>query len=254
MTPKITVLGVHKTFHTRGGPVPVLERVSFDIADGEFVAVIGPSGCGKSTLLGVVAGFVTPDEGDVAIDGEPVQQPRRRAMYIFQQPALFPWLDLRHNVMLGLDGAPRDVREREAARYIELAGLTGFERAFPHQLSGGMQQRAELARALIVKPEILLMDEPFAALDALTRLRIRVEFLRILERERHTVLFVTHDVDEALQLADRILVLSSRPAHIRAEIEIPDPRPRSLMSPRLLALKHVVLRELGVIDLLAGTT
>jgi ABC-type nitrate/sulfonate/bicarbonate transport system ATPase subunit len=250
MTPKIAVRSVDKTFHTRSGAVAVLDHVSFEIADGEFVALIGPSGCGKSTLLSILAGFERADAGEVTLDGEAVQRPRRKAMFIFQQPALFPWLDLWHNVVLGLDGAPRQVREREAAHYIEMAGLDGFERAFPHQLSGGMQQRAELARALIVKPEVLLMDEPFAALDALTRLRIRVEFQRILDRERHSVLFVTHDVDEALQLADRIIVLTARPAQVQAEIEIPEPRPRSLLSPPLLALKQVVLRELGVIDLL----
>ncbi len=253
MKPKIAVSSVCKTFRARSGPVPVLDHVSFEISDGEFVAVIGPSGCGKSTLLSVMAGFERPDAGEVTIDGEPVQRPRREAMFIFQQPALFPWLDLWHNVVLGLDGAPRELREREAAYYLDMVGLNGFERAFPHQLSGGMQQRGELARALIVKPEVLFMDEPFAALDALTRLRIRAEFLRILDRERHTVLFVTHDVDEALQLADRIVVLSSRPAQVQAEIEIPQPRPRSLLSPELLELKQLVLRELGVIDLLGPT-
>ena len=250
MKPKVAASGVCKTYRTRSGPVPVLDHVSFEIADGEFVALIGPSGCGKSTLLSILAGFERPDAGEVTLDGKPVQRPSREAMFIFQQPALFPWLDLWHNVVLGLDGAQKDVREREAAYYLEMTGLTGFERAFPHQLSGGMQQRGELARALIVKPEVLFMDEPFAALDALTRLRIRAEFLRILERERHTVLFVTHDVDEALQLADRIVVLSSRPAEVQAEIEIPHPRPRPLLGGDLLELKQRVLRELGVIDLL----
>ena len=246
MTPKIAVRGVGKTFYTRHRAVPVLDHVSFDVADGEFVAVIGPSGCGKSTLLGVLAGFERPDVGEVTLDGETVRRPCRKTMLIFQQPALFPWLDLWHNVVLGLDGAPRTVREREAAHYIELTGLVGFERALPHELSGGMQQRAELARALLVKPEVLLMDEPFAALDALTRLRIRAEFLRILQRERHTVLLVTHDVDEALQIADRIIILSNRPAHVQAEFDVATPRPRALLSPPLLALKHAVLRELGV--------
>lgn len=250
MKPKIAAISVCKTYRTRSGPVPVLDHVSFEISDGEFVALIGPSGCGKSTLLSILAGFERPDAGEVTFGGEPVPRPSRGAMFIFQQPALFPWLDLWHNVVLGLDGAPKEVREREAAYYLEMTGLNGFERAFPHQLSGGMQQRGELARALIVKPEVLFMDEPFAALDALTRLRIRAEFLRILERERHTVLFVTHDVDEALQLADRIIVLSSRPAQVQAEIEIPHPRPRSLLGAELLELKQTVLRELGVIDLL----
>jgi ABC-type nitrate/sulfonate/bicarbonate transport system ATPase subunit len=246
MAPKIDVQGVSKVFRTRGGPVPVLDDISFSVADGEFVAVIGPSGCGKSTLLGVLAGFEQADAGTVRVDGEPVREPRRTAIFIFQQPSLFPWLDLRANLLFGLNGETREARERLAAHYIALVGLEGFERAFPHQLSGGMLQRAELARALMVKPEILYMDEPFGSLDALTRLRMRAELLRILSRERHTVLFVTHDVEEALHLADRVLVLSARPARIQAVIEVKPARPRVLSSPELLALKASILRELGV--------
>ena len=246
MPPKIDVRGVSKVFRTRAGLVPVLDDISFSVADGEFVAVIGPSGCGKSTLLGVLAGFERPDAGMVRVDGEPVDEPRRTAIFIFQQPSLFPWLDLRGNLLLGLNGASAEARQQLAAHYIALVGLDGFEHAFPHQLSGGMLQRAELARALMVKPEILYMDEPFGSLDALTRLRMRAELLRILSRERHTVLFVTHDVEEALHLADRVLVLSPRPARIQAVIEVTLPRPRVLSSPELLALKASLLRELGV--------
>jgi ABC-type nitrate/sulfonate/bicarbonate transport system ATPase subunit len=246
VTPKIDVRGISKTFRTRIGPVPVLDDISFSVADGEFVALIGPSGCGKSTLLGVLAGFERPDAGTVRVDDAPVQEPRRTAIFIFQQPSLFPWLDLRGNLLFGLNGESPEARERLAAHYIALVGLEGFERAFPHQLSGGMLQRAELARALMVKPEILYMDEPFGSLDALTRLRMRAELLRILTRERHTVLFVTHDVEEALHLADRVLVLSPRPARIQAVIEVTARRPRALSSPELLALKTSLLRELGV--------
>jgi ABC-type nitrate/sulfonate/bicarbonate transport system ATPase subunit len=246
MPPKIDVRGVSKVFRTRAGLVPVLDDISFSVADGEFVAVIGPSGCGKSTLLGVLAGFERPDAGAVRVDGEPVDEPRRTAIFIFQQPSLFPWLDLRGNLLFGLNGASAEARQQLAAHYITLVGLDGFEHAFPHQLSGGMLQRAELARALMVKPEILYMDEPFGSLDALTRLRMRAELLRILSRERHTVLFVTHDVEEALHLADRVLVLSPRPARIQAVIEVTLPRPRVLSSPELLALKASLLRELGV--------
>jgi ABC-type nitrate/sulfonate/bicarbonate transport system ATPase subunit len=166
----------------------------------------------QATLLSVLAGFERPDAGEVRVDDEAVREPRRKAIFIFQQPSLFPWLDLAGNVVFGLDGEAAEARRRLVAHYVDLVGLEGFEHAFPRQLSGGMQQRAELARALIVKPEILYLDEPFGALDALTRLRMRAELQRILSRERHTVLLVTHDVEEALQLADRVLVLSPRPA------------------------------------------
>jgi ABC-type nitrate/sulfonate/bicarbonate transport system ATPase subunit len=246
MRAKIEVRGISKTFPTRRGPLAVLDDISFSVGEGEFVAVIGPSGCGKSTLLGVLAGFEHPDRGEVRVDDEPVREPRRKAMFIFQQPSLFPWLDLERNLVFGLNGESAEMRRSLVAHYITLVGLEGFERAFPNQLSGGMQQRAELARALMVKPEILYLDEPFGALDALTRLRMRGELLRILSRERHTVVLVTHDVEEALHLADRILVLSPRPARIQRVIEVPLPRPRVLSNPELLALKALILRELGV--------
>jgi ABC-type nitrate/sulfonate/bicarbonate transport system ATPase subunit len=246
MKPKIDVRGISKAFPTRRGAVAVLDDISFSVADGEFVAVIGPSGCGKSTLLGVLAGFERPDAGEVRVDDEPVREPRRRGIYIFQQPSLFPWLDLEHNLVFGLDGVSADARRTLVEHYISLVGLEGFEHAFPHQLSGGMQQRAELARALMVRPEILYMDEPFGSLDALTRLRMRTELLRILSRDRHTVLLVTHDVEEALHLADRVLVLSPRPARIQTVMDVALPRPRSLSNPDLLALKASLLKELGV--------
>jgi ABC-type nitrate/sulfonate/bicarbonate transport system ATPase subunit len=237
---------VSKTYPSQAGETEALQDVSLAVERGEFVSLIGPSGCGKSTLLGVLAGFERPDTGAVHVDGEPVREPRRTAIFIFQQPSLFPWLDLRANLLFGLNGATPEARDELAAHYIALVGLEGFEQAFPHQLSGGMLQRAELARALVVKPEILYMDEPFGSLDALTRLRMRAELLRILSRERHTVLFVTHDVEEALHLADRVLVLSPRPARIQTAIDVKLPRPRVLASPELLALKTSILRELGV--------
>jgi len=246
MRPKIEVRAISKTFQTRGGAVHVLDDLTFSVADGEFVAVIGPSGCGKSTLLSVLAGFEHPERGEVRVDDELVREPRRKGMFIFQQPSLFPWLDLEHNLVFGLNGESAETRRSLIAHYITLVGLEGFERAFPNQLSGGMQQRAELARALMVKPEILYLDEPFGALDALTRLRMRGELLRILSRERHTVVLVTHDVEEALHLADRILVLSPRPARIQRVMDVPLPRPRALSNPELLALKALILRELGV--------
>jgi ABC-type nitrate/sulfonate/bicarbonate transport system ATPase subunit len=252
MRAKIEVRGISKTFPTRRGPLAVLDDISFSVGEGEFVAIIGPSGCGKSTLLGVLAGFEKPDRGEVSVDGEPVREPRRTGIFIFQQPSLFPWLNLEGNLVFGLNGASPEERRRLVAHYISLVGLEGFEHAFPYQLSGGMQQRAELARALMVRPEILYMDEPFGALDALTRLRMRAELLRILSRERHTVLLVTHDVEEALHLADRVLLLSPRPAQIKTVIDVTLPRPRLLSGPALLALKASILTELGIGEVAEG--
>ncbi|HZN52867.1 MAG TPA: ABC transporter ATP-binding protein [Methylomirabilota bacterium] len=252
MRAKIEVRGISKTFPTRRGPLAVLDDISFSVGEGEFVAIIGPSGCGKSTLLGVLAGFEKADRGEVSVDGEPVREPRRTGIFIFQQPSLFPWLNLEGNLVFGLNGASPEERRRLVAHYISLVGLEGFEHAFPYQLSGGMQQRAELARALMVRPEILYMDEPFGALDALTRLRMRAELLRILSRERHTVLLVTHDVEEALHLADRVLLLSPRPAQIQTVIDVTLPRPRLLSSPALLALKASILKELGIGEVAEG--
>jgi ABC-type nitrate/sulfonate/bicarbonate transport system ATPase subunit len=246
MKPKIEVRGIAKAFQTRRGSVAVLDDISFSVDDGEFVAIIGPSGCGKSTLLGVLAGFERPDDGEVRVDDEPVREPRRTGIYIFQQPSLFPWLNLEDNLVFGLTGMSANERQTTVAHYIALVGLEGFEHAFPRELSGGMQQRAELARALMVRPAILYMDEPFGSLDALTRLRMRTELLRILSRERHTVLLVTHDVEEALHLADRVLVLSPRPARIQTVIDVVLPRPRSLTNPDFLGLKASLLKELGV--------
>jgi ABC-type nitrate/sulfonate/bicarbonate transport system ATPase subunit len=252
MRAKIEVRGISKTFPTRRGPLAVLDDISFSVGEGEFVAIIGPSGCGKSTLLGVLAGFEKADRGEVSVDGEPVREPRRTGIFIFQQPSLFPWLNLEGNLVFGLNGASPEERRRLVAHYISLVGLEGFEHAFPYQLSGGMQQRAELARALMVRPEILYMDEPFGALDALTRLRMRAELLRILSRERHTVLLVTHDVEEALHLADRVLLLSPRPAQIQTVIDVTLPRPRLLSSPALLELKASILKELGIGEVAEG--
>ena len=252
MRAKIEVRGISKTFPTRRGPLAVLDDISFSVGEGEFVAIIGPSGCGKSTLLGVLAGFEKADRGEVNVDGEPVREPRRTGIFIFQQPSLFPWLNLEGNLVFGLNGASPEERRRLVAHYISLVGLEGFEHAFPYQLSGGMQQRAELARALMVRPEILYMDEPFGALDALTRLRMRAELLRILSRERHTVLLVTHDVEEALHLADRVLLLSPRPAQIQTVIDVTLPRPRLLSSPALLELKASILKELGIGEVAEG--
>jgi len=246
MPAKIVVQDIKKTFGSEKGPLPVLERISFSVGDGELVAIVGPSGCGKSTLLNVIAGFERPDQGHVTVDGAEIFKPSSQGILISQHGSVFPWLTVQQNLMFGLNGHVHGDRETLADHYAAMVGLKGFERSYPHELSGGMLKRAELARALVVKPEILYMDEPFSALDALMNLRMRNELLRILSEERHTVVLVTHDVEEAIHLADRIIVLSSRPATLQAAFDVPFPHPRKLSSPGAQDLKVAILRELGV--------
>ncbi len=246
MPDKIAVRDLAKAFPVRGGSLAVLDGIDLTVPEGAFVAVVGPSGCGKTTLVNIVAGFERPDRGEVRIDGVPVTGPSSRGIVISQQGSVFPWLSVRRNVTFGLNGQGREEIRRLSAHYLALVGLQGFEAAYPFELSGGMLKRLEVARALIVRPEILYMDEPFAALDALTRLRMRMELLRILAQERHTCLLVTHDVEEAVQLAERIVVLTSRPAKIQEVVEVALPHPRQLTSPEVLDLKEYVLRQLGL--------
>jgi len=243
---KITVRNVSKTFRTERGEVQALAGIDFEVGEGEFVALVGPSGCGKSTLLNMLAGFDRPDTGDALVDGRPVVRPSPKGVLITQRGSVFPWMTVQRNLSFGVNGMPEPEQESLSRHYIELVGLQGFEHAFPHELSGGMLQRVEVARALVVKPEVLYMDEPFGALDALTRLRMRQELIRILQRERHTCLLVTHDVEEALHLADRILVISSRPGRVQRTVEVDLPHPRRLASIRLVAMRELVLAELGV--------
>jgi ABC-type nitrate/sulfonate/bicarbonate transport system ATPase subunit len=244
MPAKIAVSGVKKGYATAQGPLAVIGGIDFSVAEGEFVAIVGPSGCGKTTLLNVLAGFEAPDEGRVLVDGAPQPGPGPGAIVISQQGSVFPWLTVRQNLMFGLDGQPGSAAL--ADHYAQLVGLQGFERAYPHELSGGMLKRVEVARALAVKPDILYMDEPLAALDALTNLRMRNELLRILSVERHTCVLVTHNVEEALHMADRVLVLSLRPTRIQASFELPFAHPRRLSSPELQGLKEAILAELGL--------
>jgi ABC-type nitrate/sulfonate/bicarbonate transport system ATPase subunit len=243
--PKISIERVSKGFDSAQGRLPVVSDVSLALADGEFVAIVGPSGCGKSTLMNVVAGFEQPDHGRVLVGGAPQRGPGPQGIVISQQGSVFPWLTVRQNLMFGLNGHARTDKAAVADHYAFLVGLKGFEEAYPHELSGGMLKRVEIARALAVKPDILFMDEPFSALDALTNLRMRNELLRVLAQERHTVLLITHDVDEAICLADRIVVLSPRPARIQATFAVDLPRPRKLSSPPAQSLKEKVLAELG---------
>jgi ABC-type nitrate/sulfonate/bicarbonate transport system ATPase subunit len=246
MRTKIEVHEVTKAFASNKGRLEVIDSVSFAVRESEFVAIVGPSGCGKTTLLNLMAGFIRPDAGTVVIDGSPHSRPDSRGILISQQGSVFPWLTVRENLMFGLNGHAPGGNAGIADHYADIVGLKGFEDSYPHELSGGMLKRAELARALVVKPEILYMDEPFAALDALMSLRMRNELLRILAKERHTVLLITHDVEEAIHLADRILVLSSRPARIRATFDVPFSHPRRLSSAAAQELRTAILRELGV--------
>ena len=239
---KIVVEGISKSF----GDLAVVDGVSLDVSDGEFVAIVGPSGCGKSTLLNVIAGFERPDRGTVTINGAVQKGPSRNGIMISQQGSVFPWLTVHENLMFALSGTRHGDQAALAHRYIAMVGLEGFEAAYPHELSGGMLKRVELARALVVKPEILYMDEPFSALDALMSLKMQTELRRILDEERHTVLLITHDVEEAIVLADRILVLSPRPTTIQTTFHVDLPHPRKLSDPKAQALREAILKELGL--------
>ena len=244
--PKIRVDGVGKSYTTDEGTLHVLDNISLQVADGEIVAIVGPSGCGKSTLMNIIAGFHRPDRGSVSVDGVEQRQPSSRGILISQAGSVFPWLTVQQNLMFGLNGREQAEKMQLANHYAEMVGLKGFEARYPHELSGGMIKRAELARALVVKPEILYMDEPFSALDALLHLRMRNELLRILEQERHTVLLITHDVEEAIHVADRVIVLTSRPTTIQATFDVPFAHPRKLSSAPVQELRAAILRELGV--------
>ena len=245
MTASIAVRDLSKAFTRNGTTMRVVDGVEFTVDEGEFVAIVGPSGCGKTTLLHIMAGFAQPDAGEVLIDGVLVTEPTSSRIMISQQGSVFPWLTVRRNLMFGLRHHP-DEAARLADHYAKVVGLEGFEQSYPHELSGGMLRRVELARALVVKPDILYMDEPLSGLDALTSLQIRFELTRILAEERHTCVLITHDVEEAIHLADRILVLSRRPATIRKVFEVALARPRDLASAEVAGLKKAVLRELGL--------
>ncbi|MGH8852817.1 MAG: ABC transporter ATP-binding protein [Telluria sp.] len=242
MDAKILVTGARKRFRS----LPVVDGIDLAIAPGEFVAIVGPSGCGKSTLMKLLAGFEHPDSGSVAIDGLPVTRPTPNAIVISQHGSVFPWLTVRENLMFGLGGDDAAAMVATADHYADVVGLKGFEKAYPHELSGGMLKRVEIARALAVKPDILFMDEPFSALDALTALKMRNELLRILCEERHTVILITHDVEEAIYLADRVVVLSPRPATIQSVFAIPQPHPRKVSQPALQEIKDAILAQLGL--------
>jgi NitT/TauT family transport system ATP-binding protein len=241
--PKLRTVGLTRRYASGG--LTVFQDLSVDIANLEFVAIIGPSGCGKSTFLRIINGLDEPDSGTIEIDGKPVHGPGAGRAMVFQGFDLFPWRTALDNVAFGLEMLGMAKRERidVARRYIDMVGLNGFEASYPHQLSGGMQQRVGIARALAVRPDILLMDEPFGALDLQTRDLLQDELLRIWQTDPKTVLFVTHSIEEAIYLADRIIVLSPRPARIAADIRVPFERPRDealKTSPAFLEIRREI--------------
>ena len=230
-TPKLSIKNISKSFSGRSGDVKqVLHEVSLEIEAGEFVAVVGASGCGKTTFIRIIDGLIEPDGGEVRIDGHVVTNPGPDRGFVFQHDSLFPWRSVLANVLFGLEarGQPRRAAAASSRELIKLVGLSGFEDHYPHELSGGMRQRVNLARALAVDPQVLLMDEPFAALDAQTREIMQRELLKIWEQRKKTVIFITHQIDEAIYLADRVLVFGSRPGWVKADIRIPFARPRAL--------------------------
>lgn len=243
---KLRVEHVNMVFQRDGNTTRVLEDINLDVGDGEFVCLLGPSGCGKSTLLNTMAGFLSPTSGEITVDGEAVLGPDPRRIFVFQERGVFPWLTVEGNIGFGLFKLSRQERAQRIAYYIKMVGLEGFEKNYPPELSGGMKQRLEVARALAVNPDMLFLDEPFGALDSITRLIMRGELLRIWEAERKTIIFVTHDIDEAVQLADRVVVMSARPATIQQIVPIDIAHPRDISSPRYLELRDGIFKQIGL--------
>jgi NitT/TauT family transport system ATP-binding protein len=251
----VSVKQVSMVYTVKSGQVIALDDVSLDVAPGELVTLIGPSGCGKSTLLRLVADILHPTLGEIVVDGLAPHEARKRHAYsfVFQNPVMFPWLNLQRNVEFAMDivGSQKAERADLARSMIDLVGLSGFEEALPNQLSGGMRQRAAIARALTMRPDLLLMDEPFGALDEITRERMNFELLRILRQTGAAVMFVTHSIDEAVILSDRIVVMTPRPGRIRSIIDIDLPKPRSSDTrylPRFVELTLAVRRALHDAD------
>ena len=251
--PVIEIAGVSKTYRTRDGEVPSLRPLDFSVDAGEFLVVVGPSGCGKSTLLKMIAGLLAPSEGEIRVQDRLVTRPHSDVGIVFQSPLLLPWRSVFRNVMMPVEvkGLPRATYEARAHALLKMVGLEGFEDKYPYQLSGGMQQRASICRALVHDPKIVLMDEPFGALDAMTRERMNVELQRIQRETQKTVLLITHSIPEAVFLADRVLVMSERPGTIAAIYDVNLPRPRSLdvlSDPAFVQLAQTIRRHFDAPD------
>jgi ABC-type nitrate/sulfonate/bicarbonate transport system ATPase subunit len=246
--PVVLARDLWMTYPGRRGsePVHVLEPIDMEVRKGEFVCIVGPSGCGKTTLLNIIGGFLKPTRGEVLVDGEPVQGPDPRRVFIFQEGGVFPWLTVRDNIGFVLLRGRKADRDLVVDRYVNMVGLAGFERSYPRELSGGMRQRVEIARALAANPEALYMDEPFGALDYITRFKMRSDLVRIWQAERKTILFVTHDIDEAVQLADRVIVMGRRPATIRTVVDVQLSRPRQFQSAEYLAARDQIFASMGI--------
>ncbi len=245
---KLKIDNVYKEYTGRNGKTVALNGVSLDIKENEFICVVGPSGCGKSTLLNIIAGLLEPTSGDVYLDGKKIEGTGVERGVVFQGYALFPWRTVLKNVMFGLEikKVPKAEAEKIARKYIKAVGLEGFENSYPKELSGGMRQRVAIARAYAVNPEVLLLDEPFGALDAQTRVQLQTELLNTWEHEKKTCFFITHDVDEAIILAQRVIIMSARPGRIKkiVDIDIPYPRTQATKSdPRFLELKTEIWNE-----------
>lgn len=240
---KVSILCIEKKYNTRKGEVVALNGVNFDIKENEFICVIGPSGCGKSTLLNIIAGLLEPTAGQILVDGKPIQGTGTDRGVVFQQYALFPWLTVKKNVEFGLKlkGLSKDECDSIAMKYLKMVELEKFADSYPKELSGGMKQRVAIARAYAMNPEVLLMDEPFGALDAQTRTQLQTELLKAWQEENKTCFFVTHDIEEAIVLATRVVIMSARPGRIKEVVDIDIPYPRdqeTKMSERFIELKN----------------
>jgi len=239
----VAVRGLGKSYPVAGGAVDALRHFDLSVGQGECVTLLGPSGCGKSTLLRAIAGLVEGYDGEVLVEGRTVTGPGAERGMVFQDHRLLPWMTALENVRIALDNVPLSSREKteQAQAHLSLVGLEGFEQAYPGQLSGGMAQRVAIARALVSRPRVLLLDEPFGALDAITRAYMQSELARIRERENITMIFVTHDVDEAIYLGDRVVVMARRPGRIRSEVPVDIARPRRRTDPAFNALKEKII-------------
>jgi len=243
----LSIQNLSKHYGPKGRPLSVLENINLDVKPGEFISIVGSSGCGKSTLLRLVVGLDDQYDGRILLDDHPVRGTSLDRGIVFQDHRLFPWLTVEQNIALGLENAQISVREKLelVQEHINLVGLKGFENAYPHQLSGGMSQRAAIARGLVNRPEILLLDEPFGALDALTKVHLQKELQRIWQHEGITMILVTHDVEEAVFLGDRIVVMASRPGKIKHIVPVPLEHPRDRTHPEFVRIKHEVLDEIS---------